>query len=317
MEIYIILGVVASILVLLFLVTLICFLMTFYNNKRKPLKDNLLDYPKDPAYERLKDQLVAWRKRARALDHKNFSITSFDGLTLRAKYYENIKGAPIEIMFHGYKSYGERDMSGGIERCFAMGKNAFIVEQRGCGESDGHVVTFGINESKDCLKWIDFVLKEFGSDTKIVITGISLGAATVMTAAAKDLPKNVKYALADCGFSSPKEIICDVVKRKKKLPPKIFYPFIKLGARIFGKFNLEESSAHEGVKSGKLPIIFFHGNEDDFVPCYMSQNLYEECKSPKKLVIIDKAVHGLAYPQDKEKYLTALKEFEKEIGFEY
>ena len=37
-------------------------------------------------------------------------------------------------------------------------------------------------------------------------------------------------------------------------------------------------------------------------------------KKHKKLVLIEGAGHGLAYPDDPEGYLTALREFDKEYG---
>ena len=100
------------------------------------------------------------------------------------------------------------------------------------------VITFGIKEHRDCLSWVDYMVKRW-PDRKIILTGISMGAATVVMAAGEPLPENVIGVLADCGYTSPKEIICEVI-RQMKLPPKLSYPFVKLGAKIFGKFDLEE-----------------------------------------------------------------------------
>ena len=176
----------------------------------------------------------------------------------------------MEILFHGYRGDAERDLSKGIERCFKLNRNALIVDLRGIGESEGNVITFGIKERKDCLTWINFAIKEFGNNVEIIITGISMGAATVMMASSMDLPKNVIGTLADCGYSSPKDIIKKVIKQIH-LPTFIFYPLIKLGAKLFGKFNLEEYSPYESVQKSKVPIIFIHGNVDNFVPCDMSE----------------------------------------------
>ena len=211
-------------------------------------------------------------------------------------------------MFHGYRGTAERDLSGGVQRCFRVGRSALVVDQRCSGKSGGRVITFGINEHKDCLSWVDFMVKHFGPDVKIILTGISMGGATVLTASGCDLPENVIGILADCPYSSPKEIICKVIK-DMGLPPKIFYPFTKLSARIFGKFDLEETSPLEGVKNCRIPVIFFHGESDDFVPCDMSRELFEACASKKKLVTIPGAGHGLSYAVDPEKYLTSLQEF--------
>ena len=253
--------------------------------------------------------MIKWMKDARALNPETLKIKSYDGLTLVGKYYEYKKGAPIEILFHGYKGNGERDLSGGIERCFAIGRNAIIVDQRGAGASDGHTITFGIKEHLDCIKWAEFVSEKFGSDTKIILTGVSMGAATVLMASGKKLPDNVKCILADCGYSTPKEIIMKTIA-EMKLPPKLMYPFVKLGAKIYGHFNLDEYSPLEATKSTKIPTIFIHGTNDDFVPYSMSEKMYQECSALKSLVPIENAGHGLAYPVNKEKYLQALRDFE-------
>ena len=100
------------------------------------------------------------------------------------------------------------------------------------------------------------------------------------------------------------------------LPVWLFYPAIKLGAKIFGRFDLEETSALEGVKNTKIPVIFIHGDDDAFVPYSMSEELYEACAAPhKRFVKIKGAGHGLAFPKSKEEYVNALREFEQEADF--
>lgn len=306
---YILLIFILVIILLIFSLSYLCFKITFYSNRKKKKED--FELPPGKLYLQYKDQIIRAIKEARKIPHKDFYIESYDGLKLHARYYECQKGAPMEILFHGYRGDAERDLSNGIERCFKLNRNALIVDQRGSGESEGNVITFGIKERKDCLTWINFAIKEFGNNVEIIITGISMGAATVMMASSMDLPKNVIGTLADCGYSSPKDIIKKVIKQIH-LPTFIFYPLIKLGAKLFGKFNLEEYSPYESVQKSKVPIIFIHGNVDNFVPCYMSEKLYKVCNTRKELVIIPEAGHGLAYLVEPEMYLTALENFFKQ-----
>ena len=117
--------------------------------------------------------------------------------------------------------------------------------------------------------------------------------------------------LADCGYSSAREILRKVL-RDMKLPFWMFYPFIKLGARIFGGFSLESNSPMEAVKRSQIPMIFVHGDHDDFVPCEMSEQLYKSCASEiKDLHIVKDAGHGLAFPVERDAYIASLAEFEK------
>jgi len=280
----------------------ICYRMAFYAPDRVPQPEDHIPLPEGEIYEPFLESMEKWVREARALEKEELSITSFDGLTLYGKYYEYAPGAPIELMFHGYRGSAERDLSGGVQRCFQLGRSALIVDQRCSGKSGGNVISFGINEHRDCLRWVDKMLERFGPDVKIILTGISMGAATVMMASDKDLPDNVIGILADCGYSSAKDII-QIVIGKMGLPPKICYPFVKLGAKLFGKFDLEEHSPVEALKNSKKPVIFFHGEADDFVPCHMSRTCFDACTARKKLVTVPGAGHGLAYPVDREGYL--------------
>ncbi len=303
----IILGCMIAAAAIVVLISYICYRMAFFSNRKKPAAEKEFDLPPGRIYEPYHPMMIDWIKEVRAMPRKEFSIRSFDGLTLRGRYFEYAPGAPIELMFHGYRGNAERDLCGGVQRCFELGRSILLVDQRGCGESEGHIISFGINESRDCRSWIDFMIGYFGEDVKIILTGVSMGAATVMMAAGRPLPENVVGVLADCGYTTPKEII-QKVTAEMKLPPRLAWPFIRLGARLFGHFDIGETSPLEAMKICTLPVIFAHGEADDFVPCDMSRRLHEICAAPKRLLTVPDAGHGLAYPADPESYLNALAE---------
>ncbi len=306
-------GTVVFLFFLVLLIAFICFMRVFYFKSRKELGDDEFEIPRGEIYEEFRDVMIGWAKTARKLPHEDIEIESFDGLKLRGRYYEYKAGAAIELMFHGYEGDSERDLSGGIERCFALKRNALLIDQRGSGRSDGHISSFGINERRDCKSWVEYAIKRFGSDVKLGLTGVSMGAATVIMATELDLPENVKFVLADCGYSSAKEILLKVIS-EMKLPAKAIYPFVKLGAKIFGGFDLEESSPIEAARKCQIPIIFVHGDADAFVPFEMSERMYNECGCEKKrLLKIENAGHGLAYPVAPQKYIDELKRFEAEL----
>lgn len=286
--------------------TYTCFYMAFY--VRRPEKTEEFAIPKGRIYEPYREQMVAWMKEARAIPHEDVQTVSFDGFTLWGKYYEYAPGAPIEVMFHGYRGGAERDLCGGVQRCFLLGHSALVVDQRCAGGSGGNVTTFGIYESRDCHSWLRFMEERFGPDARILLTGISMGASTVLIAAGQPLPKTVVGVLADCGFTSAKEIITEVIGQMK-LPARALYPFVKLGARLFGGFDLEADSAQEAMKRCKVPVLFIHGEADAFVPCDMSRRNYAACVAPKKIVTVPGAGHGLSYIIDREGYLSELREF--------
>ena len=298
----------AGLLLIILAISYICFVITFRVPKNDPVKNEEYPIPVGKIYEPWRDAMVAWMVETRALPHTDVSIRSFDGLTLRGKYYEFAPGAPIELMMHGYRGSSERDLCGGVQRCFALGHSALVVDQRGCGASEGSVITFGIRESRDCLSWVDFLIRTYGKDIRIILTGISMGASTVLIAGGQPLPENVIGILADCGYTSARDIIKEVI-RVLKLPPALAYPFVRLGAWLFGRFNLEEDSAVDAVKRCRVPVLFFHGEDDDFVPCRMSRENYDACASQKKLVTIPGAGHGLSFLVDPQRYLMEMSAF--------
>ncbi len=289
-------------------ISYVCFRMAFYVKQKEVIGPNDFPVPEGRIYAPYQEQMIAWMKEVRTLPRQEFTITSHDGLKLYGRYYECAPDAPIELMFHGYRGNAERDLCGGVQRAFSLGHSVLIVDQRASCHSDGNIISFGVNEHKDCLDWLHFAIRQFGPEVKIILTGISMGATTVLLAAGTELPKNVIGVLADCGYTSAREII-QVVIRMMKLPPKLSYPFVRLGARIFGHFDLEAADATKAMRRCKVPVIFFHGDTDNFVPCYMSKANFEACGSRKQLVIIPGAGHGLCYMIDPEGYLKAAGEF--------
>ena len=302
------------VLILLFLAVLIfwifpliCFHIAFYAPKPKNGERPEVPLPDNDIYAPYKELMDGWANEVRQMPHRHYTITSFDGLTLHGNFYEYAPGAPIELMFHGYRGSALRDLSGGVARCFALKRSCLIVDQRCAGLSGGEVITFGVREHRDCHSWLELMQEEF-PDRKIILTGISMGAATVLMAAGKPLPDNVIGVLADCGYTSAEAIIkCTI--QKMKLPVWLVYPFVKRAAKIYGHFDLEESSPVDAVKNCKVPVIFFHGEADNFVPCYMSRENYEACPTRKAIYTVPGAGHGLSFPANQAQYIRQLGDF--------
>ncbi|MBQ3055470.1 MAG: alpha/beta hydrolase [Oscillospiraceae bacterium] len=282
------------------IISFVCFYLAFYAPKNKKKGLHLFDYGMLEPY---RDTLSAWSAEAESLPHTDVKIKSFDGLTLCGKFYEYAPDATVELLMHGYRGTAERDLCGAVQRCFALGHSALIVDQRACGNSEGRVITFGVKEYRDCLSWVEFL-----SPRRILLGGISMGASTVLIAAGKPLPENVVGVLADCGYSSAREIICTVI-RGMHLPPRLAYPFVRLGARLFGGFDPDSESPLKSLETCTLPVVFLHGEADDFVPCDMSRRMYEACPSKKKFISFPKAGHGMSYLVDGDRYLQELKDF--------
>ena len=301
---------IAIILLIMFTTSYSCYITVFTVDKSRLLDPYVL--LKGSQYAERKEKIHSLINSTISIPFEDVYITSFDGLRLHGAYYETQKGAPVEIMFHGYRSIAIRDFSGGLQLAIKAGHNVLLVDQRAHGKSDGRCLTFGIFEQLDCLSWIDYAIKQNGAETKIILVGVSMGASTVLMSSGLKLPENVVGIIADSGYTSPKAIICKVL-RDRHLPTFIVYPLIYFGAFLFGKFDLQKCDSRAMLKKSKIPILFIHGEADHFVPCKMSIENYTACASEKKIITIPNAGHGLGYIVDSIKYTDALDEFFKKV----
>lgn len=234
------------------------------------------------------------------------SITSWDGTRLSARYYHRKDGAPLQILFHGYRGNAIREFAGTFRMAQALEINALVVDMRAHGNSGGRCITLGLWESEDCLCWAEYAYQRFGRHTPVVLTGASMGATTVLLASALPLPENVKCVVADSPFSSTKGIIRKVCKIAR-IPFWVGYPLAVLGAALFGRFSLGRGSALKAVATAKVPVLLIHGDADRFVPCDMSRQLYAACTGDKRLFMVTGAGHCLSYYADPEGYFQQLK----------
>lgn len=238
-------------------------------------------------------------------------IPAYDGGTLFAKYYHIADGAPVCILFHGYKGDGIRDFSGGLKLVLDNGCNAFLVDQRGHARSRGRTITFGIKERRDAADWVKYVSDRFGKETPIFLVGISMGAATVLMTADTKLSGNVCGILADCPYSSPEEIILRTAKNRN-IPTKFMKPFLYGAATIYGHFRLTETDPVRAVANAKYPILIVHGEDDRFVPAEMSERIAEANPEAVTRVTFPSAGHGISYVLDTERYRRVMREFIRE-----
>ena len=237
--------------------------------------------------------------------YEELSITSFDGYALKGRFYEVKDSKKAVLIFHGYKSNVASDSSRIMNYCRERGFSVLSVHQRAHKVSEGRCITFGINERLDCKSWVDYITKRLGSNARLVLCGVSMGGATVMMASDLEMP-NVCAIFSDCGFSSPEAILRIVVKNLG-YPEGPAYALLKLGALIFGRFNVEKTTAIKALSNSSIPLTIVHSDGDKYVPCKMAYECFESAKTEnKKLYIIEKAGHALSYYFDKEKYLSAL-----------
>lgn len=251
-------------------------------------------------YEAVSDNIHRISSIMQRFPYEEIFINADDGTKLFGRYYHLKDHAPIEILFHGYRSHPYRDCSGGHALARKMGFNTLVVDQRAHGSSGGRTITFGIKERLDCLAWIHYLNSRF-PDAPMILSGLSMGAATVLMSADLNLPPNVTCIIADSPYSSPVDIIMKVC-RDEGYPAAICRPFLHLAAMIFGRFRLKDCTAKDAVRSAKVPVLLIHGEDDRFVPCEMSLEIAANCTSPVEVATFPSAGHGLSYLTDPIRY---------------
>ena len=240
-------------------------------------------------------------------------ITSRDGLRLHALYHRTSPDAPTVIQCHGYRSFSFRDFSiGSLRAIEERGFNLLLIDQRSHWKSEGHTICFGLKERFDLVLWIDFLIKEKGAG-KIILSGMSMGSATVLMAGGLPLPHEVVGIIADCPYSSAARVIMKVTREDMKLPAVPLFPFVYLGALIYGHFNLLADTPAKAIKRCKLPILLVHGDADTFVPYEMSEEIYRSRPENTEFLTVKGADHGLSFVVDRPAYEAALIAFEEKI----
>lgn len=270
-------------------------------HRRKDLPWLVEEELKKTPYGKYCDLIKASRQWIATHNAQDVYITSYDGLQLHGLWIPAMDAKGTVLFAHGYRSTMLVDFGLAMDFYHNAGMNLLIPEQRCHGKSQGRYITFGVKESRDMLKWLEFHNTEFGN-YPVLLSGLSMGASTMMYLADEDLPANVKCIVADCGFTSPKDILSTVFRRVTHLPPAPSVWVADLFARVFAGFSLSEKDSRKTLPKNRLPILLVHGKADDFVPCEMTEAAFDVCAGPKELLLVDGAGHGTSFLVDQEGY---------------
>ena len=299
------------ILILAAALLVLCYICAYSCFNVRSTGEDVPFVPKGEQYEPLREEILANINAGAELPYEDVYIQSFDGLRLHGKFYAVKEGAPTHILVHGYRSSALLDFGGGLASVVKRGHNALLIDQRGHSGSEGKYLSFGINESRDVLGWVDYINQRLGADKPVILEGVSMGAATVLMTIELGLPENVIGILADSPYSSPEEAIRYVMKRDGF--PQFLFPLLRLGGRIFCGFDISSRSPRESVKKCTVPVFFIHGDEDLYVPYEMGVETYEACPAKKFFFTGKGAGHVLSFLIDNEGYREIHSQFMAEI----
>ena len=303
---YIALGILGFVLLFVILAVITMYRLIFFSPRKGQINDStLVDSKNFKNYqEDMKENILSFMKR----EYEDVYITSFDGLKLHARLFDNKESKKIAILLHGYKGTVYRDFNAISKILFEEGYKVLAVDERAHGTSEGHVITFGARESKDLLSWLDYVKERF-NDNEILLVGVSMGGHTVLNISDK-IDKDIKI-IADCPYSSPKEILVSTIK-SVHLPVFIFYPLLNLTCHIFARESLNKTSAYNSIKNSDNKILIMHGDKDKVIPYTISKKLADTYHDKIRYEVFKNADHGGSALVDYNRYQKVVKEFLKD-----
>lgn len=243
-----------------------------------------------------------------AQPHEDVQITSRDGLKLHGTFFPNGNGGKIVLAFHGYTSEGMKDYIALSDYYLKRGFSMLLPDARAHGESEGEQIGFGCLDRFDVLEWLKWIERNCGKDVQALLHGTSMGAATVLMASGLTLPPQVKGIVADCGFTSPKEVFTHVLHSMYHIPA---FPIIQIADLMNRKragYGMDECNAAREVKKSVTPTLFIHGSADTFVPSRMCEKMYENCAAKKWKLVAEGAAHAESYYKETARYEQALDE---------
>lgn len=246
----------------------------------------------------------------KTLPMEEVEIHAEDGCLLHG-YLFPAEGNPKRYVLgiHGFHSDPYSEYGPHIAYYRSIGWGMLLVDDRAHGKSEGSYVTMGVKDSRDCVNWANFLVKKFGEEVQILLHGVSMGGATVLSAAGEeDLPKEVLGVVSDCGFTSAADIFANQIGRMYPIPTGLPVKICGYFAKKKAGFDLNTRRPIDQVKHARVPIVFIHGAEDTMVPVWMSEKLYEACTSKKKLLKVAGANHAESVGIDPDGYHKAIEE---------
>jgi len=233
-------------------------------------------------------------------------IISDDGLKLKAFFLKN-KTHKYMILCHGYTGSHREHRRYAIDH-YKNGFNCLLPDARSHNESDGKYIGMGYLERYDVLKWINYLIS-IDPKAKIVLFGHSMGGATVLNTATLDLPVNVKCVIEDCAYGSAYDEFKMQLKNLFHLPAFPILDIANLFCILLAKYNLKDTSLYERLSKTEIPILFIHGEDDDFVSFDFLGKLYDSKTGIKEVYTVKNAKHCEAFPLNEKKYYDVMYRF--------
>ena len=201
-----------------------------------------------------------------------------------------------------------------------MGYNILLPDLHGHGQSDGDDIQMGWKDRRDVMHWMTVAERMFRSShgaSRMVVHGVSMGAATTMCVSGEHQPAYVRCFVEDCGYTSVWDEFHHQLKEQFGLPAfPLLYTADWLCQMKYG-WNFKEASPLRQVAKSRQPMLFIHGDKDTYVPFSMLRPLYDAKTKPlsrqgkveKEMWITAGTEHAESFKDYPEAYARHVKDF--------
>lgn len=247
-------------------------------------------------------------------EYKAVEFKSSDGNKLLGWYLPSRTEKITFIMTHGMFRSRYEMLDRSID-LWKLGYGVLLYDLRHHRQSSGEFSSLGFYERNDVIAAAKFA-KEQAPDNKLVLMGVSMGAAATLMAsteiAQSPLSKEILAVVAESSFLSFRDTVyhhCDLAN----IPT---FPFGFVLANLTAwrmNFRVSDFDLSEAVKKIPYPILFIGSSADKRMPNEtVLEPLYKAAANPNKAkYIVNGATHGKAYELSQKDYVKAVTDFIK------
>ena len=187
--------------------------------------------------------------------------------------------------------------------------NVLMPDLQYHGYSEGKSIQMGWLDRFDLMKWIEVAHGIFQDDF-MVLHGVSMGAATVMMTSGEELPQYVECFVEDCGYNSVRGQFAKNLKESFPIIPKNVLNSASIVTHKRYGWYFESADCSKQLAKCYRPMLFIHGDADDFVPFSDLQKNYDaKVQGYKEMWVAEGAVHANSYAKYPEEYTRRVSAF--------
>ena len=259
-----------------------------------------------------KDEADKWASWWNEQTTKEHTVVTPTGLKLYG-YQLDCKNSPspvTAVLVHG-RTRRAKELGFLANMYSSMDIDVFAPDLRAHGKSDGEYYSLGPDEADDLVLWLKQLSRD-NPNTKFILHGVSMGAASsILAAAHSDLPNSVFAIVSDSGYKELSDYL--EFTYKKQMPSFLTKPVLFTVDAIDKLKNgraLSECSPISAVRRTELPILFIHGLKDSSIPVSDSVDMFEASRNPlSRIELFEDAEHAASFFTDSKRYSDAVRSF--------